>query len=448
VCCLVAVLLVVRLVRRVAGPGPALLGGIVATQFALGGWVNGMEGPVVLLVGAALATALAAADRSPTRYSVVVVGVLSGLLVLARLDFAPVLALLLVALVLRWRSARRVGEWAVGVAVIGVPAALWWLLSWGHVLSTSATVKQQWLQQAYSREFGGRLSWGYADFLAGVTEDYARSLDVWSSLVDRSFVVRHVPRLAGLPRLGGLLLLALAMLGAGVALQHWLRRPRNPRSRWSPEAWAIGVSLTIAATKAALDLVVAPLWAEDWYADPQRLVMGFLVGAGAWMGLRTVARRRCSLAVACAVLLAVLVIPVNMLSWRSAVRSRPTETWQDQLDIAADWILDEGPSGRYGARDAGLIGYRLDEVPVVNLDGLVNDYDFTELTGRDASLRARIAQTRVDYFVGRVDDRMRADLYACGDVIWTSPERVPYADALTPFNRAPVVVADTRGCRS
>ena len=96
-CCLVAVLLFVRLAWSIAGPGPALLGGVAATQFALSRWVDGMEGPVVLLALALLATALAAADASPSRRMVVVAGAASALLVLARLDFAPLLLVLAIA---------------------------------------------------------------------------------------------------------------------------------------------------------------------------------------------------------------------------------------------------------------------------------------------------------------------------------------------------------------
>ena len=56
-----------------------------------------------------------------------------------------------------------------------------------------------------------------------------------------------------------------------------------------------------------------------------------------------------------------------------------TTSWQDQIDLAASWITHHGPRGTYGARDAGLLGYRLEGTrTVINLDGLVNDYAFAE----------------------------------------------------------------------
>ena len=44
-CSFAAVLLVMRVVWRLGGAGPALFGAIVASQFVLRSWVNGMEGP-------------------------------------------------------------------------------------------------------------------------------------------------------------------------------------------------------------------------------------------------------------------------------------------------------------------------------------------------------------------------------------------------------------------
>jgi hypothetical protein len=129
------------------------------------------------------------------------------------------------------------------------------------------------------------------------------------------------------------------------------------------------------------------------------------------------------------------------------VSARHTEYWQDQIDLAAVWVRGSGPDGRYGANDAGLLGYRLDGVvPVVNLDGLVNDYDFAALVGSGAPLRARLRATGVEYFVGRLDDAGLADLTSCGAVLWESPERVPYVDSLSRLTRTPVRIVDVRAC--
>ena len=56
-------------------------------------------------------------------------------------------------------------------------------------------------------------------------------------------------------------------------------------SRLGAEGWAIAVVLAVLGAKAALDLLLAPLWSTAWYAAPERLAAGFLVGTAAWIGV-------------------------------------------------------------------------------------------------------------------------------------------------------------------
>ena len=78
--------------------------------------------------------------------------------------------------------------------------------------------------------------------------------------------------------------------------------------------------------------------------------------------------------------------------------------WSPAVDAASVWIHAHGPPGRYGARDAGVLGYELDGRPrgVVNLDGLVNDYRFVELVKAEATIWRHAARRDVDFFVGRL----------------------------------------------
>jgi hypothetical protein len=122
------------------------------------------------------------------------------------------------------------------------------------------------------------------------------------------------------------------------------------------------------------------------------------------------------------------------------------QEWQRQIDGAADFVLQRGPPGRYGALDAGLLGYRLDGArTVVNLDGLANDYRFAALVTRGAGLRERIAAEHVDVFVGRLP-KHELDALRCGHVLYTSPRAVGFSDETTRYSVARVYVIDARGC--
>lgn len=106
-----------------------------------------------------------------------------------------------------------------------------------------------------------------------------------------------------------------------------------------------------------------------------------------------------------------------------------------------------GPPGLYGARDAGLLGYRLHGEPqVVNLDGLVIDYGFVELVRRDASILERVRTEEVDYLVERLgEDEQRQ--FSCATVLWT-PEPVRSAHPLAGgVDEAPIRFLDGRSCR-
>jgi hypothetical protein len=179
-----------------------------------------------------------------------------------------------------------------------------------------------------------------------------------------------------------------------------------------------------------------------------RLALAFLVGACAWCGVRRLAGRAWPVAAVAVACLVYLAIPVNSATWVDEVHGvHVASAWQDQIDAAADWISVSGPPGRYGARDAGILGFRLDgSRPVVNLDGLVNDYDFAEeLVATQAPLIDRLRATGVQYFVGRIMDDELQSIAACGPVLWTSPD-VVFHSSVGITTSAPVRIVDVRGC--
>ncbi|MEX1007451.1 MAG: hypothetical protein WD271_06360 [Acidimicrobiia bacterium] len=443
-CSLAAVLLVMRVVWRLGGAGPALLGAIIASQLAIRSWVNGMEGPAVLLGVALVLTALVAAAEVPEPRRFMILGLACSVLVLARLDFALVVLVVPFALTWRTRSWRSGGWWTVGAAVIAVPFSTWWLAHWKHLLTVSAVVKNASVAQAIRERFGGRTSVAYVHYLAERAEDYLSSLRLWSS-TDRLTIGS-----SGFTRLLAFGLLALAVLGWFTTALRSSAVTERHRPRFGPCAWGTLVVFAMLALKAIFDLAVAPFWAAGWYSAPQRLAAGFVVGAGAWRGLQWLFRRAAPLAYVALAAIVLTAVPLNATDWNDdAHQRRESTSWLDQIDLASNWIIRHGPEGRYGANDAGLLGHRLDRVhSVVNLDGLVNDYAVADLVIDNVSRRRRISDTRIDYFVGRLTQRQLDEQLACGKTLWASPGKIPYSDLLHAYSVGRLYVLDVRACRS
>jgi hypothetical protein len=280
--------------------------------------------------------------------------------------------------------------------------------------------------------------------LVDVGNGYVRELRVWPN-------TRGVVVSSGVSRLLAFGLIALAALGWVAAALRWSASRKLRKRALGPSGWAVLVVLAMLAVKACVDLVLASPWASAWYSAPQRLAAGFVVGGGAWCGVRWLSARAAPLAYAAVAALVVIAFPLNATDWKDdAHRQRGRDSWIEQIDLAADWTLRHGPEGRYGARDAGLLGHRLDGVRrVVNLDGLANDYDFADLVIDDAPLRRRVSAEGVDYFVGRVTNRERRDDLDCATVLWTSPGRpIGFDDSVEGYTVGRLYVLDVRGCRS
>ena len=285
VCSLAAVLLFVRLVWRSVGAGAALLGGVVATQLGLPQWVNGMEGAVVLLALALVATALAATDRNRSRTGAIVVGCSTALLVLARLDFLPLLLVLGVAAASRWRSAalaRPLASWrrhcrrARGGVVARVVGPL------------AVDQRDREERDALERLHGAVWRPFYLG-LCGLrrrrrTQLHRGSLAVVVPLAPLTCrpLLRRAPS-----RSGALWPRTARTRGAGVRGRRPPVDRRVARRRvgiCSSETWSLAVIAVVVLLKAGLDVVDAPLWAGAWYSAPQRLLAGFAVGISAVVG--------------------------------------------------------------------------------------------------------------------------------------------------------------------
>ncbi len=445
------VVLVARFVRPVVGGGAAALGALLAIHGDVGTWWlrNGMESSLLVFALSLLLVALGRFDRRRDPRSALLVGLACGAVVLARMDFALVVGAVPLVLAVRVRRWWPLVRSAIGAAAVAGPVLAWELLAFGHVLSVSGTVKLAEVRRGAEAEWGGMASPGYLAHAGGAAVDVARSVgrDLGGTVFS-----------PGGGFLGTMAGYAFVIVGAAgcVLLARRRREERAGAARTdAPNRGAdagpgstSGVVFAVATVggmvlaKTVVDVLVMPDWAAMWYSAPLRVAVGMILGIGTWevlVRLATAGGRR-ALAVGLAVVL-LLALPVT--AWgRSATDATQGASWQQTLVQAGDWVRSAGPDGRYGAFDAGVLGYRLDgERTVVNLDGLVNDYDYARFLGQQPSLRARLAHQGIDVLVNRLSAAERAEL-DCARPLWRSPEPAIY-DGVASY----VYVLDVRTCR-
>jgi hypothetical protein len=427
---LIASWLVVRLVARIVGVPLAVIAAtaVLHVNVISGPWLNGMESPVVVLALALLATALLAFVSDPTHLRAALTGLACVGCVLARFDMAAIVWIVPIAMVLRFRSWSTVVWWAVGFVGLALPVGLWWLWLWGpHLLTTSATVKNYWVGDYMTQQYGGRLT-------AAALRAYLDLVRNYASSVVRGFTQTpwSIPRLV-IPAV-------IAIIGAYGA---WVGRRLL---RLSPAAWVLAVVTVLATVKVFLDIFTAPMWALTWYAAPQRFYLPLAIVVLGFVGLRRMAGTKLILGAVMLVPYLLLVVPLGISSDpKSIVKAGD---WQSADNEAADWLLENGPPGQYGAWDAGLLGYRLDgRHTVVNMDGLVNDYDYARVVTNKGSLKDQIRASGVDVMINFIDDETLRSEFACATVLWRTPQTIFPDDPLMPPNEGRVYVLDVTGCR-
>lgn len=416
------------LLARVVGPAAAVFAVVIALHgpATLSFLTNGMETAATVLAAVGVALALARWREAPTARRAAALGLAVGLAVLARIDLGLLLGLAVAVTVLVTnRSLRALAPVALGASVLVVPVAVWWAADVGSPVPVSARIKADQTADEAAQAHGGRLTSGYLGDVLEATDGYGREL---ASGAGATLVADG----SGLRRVANRLLL----LAVPIGLVGWWRTrsdgpgaPAGDHRRAAVLALAV-VGATVVA-KAVIDLVALPDWALDLYAAPQRVLTGLAVGLAAWGWVRWAGHRSETAALATGVGLLLLAAPAGFgAAWSSDDGELAPDSLAANLQLAADWIEQDGPTAVYGAADAGLLGYDLDgTVPVVNLDGLVNDPDHADLVIAGASRAELIQRSGIDAFVGRLDDAARAEL-PCARELWRSPAGIPTPDAL------------------
>lgn len=362
--------------------------------------LSGMENALTaaLVVGSLLLAQRAGAD--PDAGASLRLGLVAGLVPLARVD-----GLILVGMLLLWLGPgllrrRRLGALAALALPALLPFALYLaanLAQYGHPLPVSGAAKAlfnaelmaglggQWSPRgaAYmAQELGIAVTWlvhrawGGPLLLLGAT---AAPLEALS-------------RAAGIAPGYALPLLSTA-LAAGLALarRRHLREPLGRLARWP----ALRLLAGYAALQMVTYLLVFPRYFRGsgtaWYFVPAYLLL-MLVGAAAATALprRTPA----------ALLLGALLGNLSLACLRAA---RPTGAQQAKLAAMAWMRANLPPGAPVGATSAGSLGFLMDR-PVVNLDGLANDWAYLDQLRR-GEVEAYLRRERIEWIAGYVYGR-------------------------------------------
>jgi hypothetical protein len=439
---LAAVILVFRLLRGVVGSLAASAAAVVSVHstLALWSWVNGMESAAVLAALAVLMTALDRFDRRRDLHAAAFAGGASALVVLARVDMATVIWL--VPVWMAWRSRHQRGLMVMaawGVAAAG-PIAAWaaFSLAWvGHVLPVSGSLKLASMS-GRARQYGGWLTMGYAHFVLSFVRHYVASL----------VTTADAYHMVGFP----LTLMALAsvvVLCSRRVLRPGADEPSGAdHDRTARDVLLVG--LVLIAGKAVADLALLPFWAEAWYSAPERIAVGLLIGLGAYRCIALAIRHVRLVGVVLAGLAIAAVLPLDGLrAVHASSEVAYPSYWQDASLEAAAWISAHGPIGVYGSTDAGVLGYYLDPGrPVVNLDGLINDYRYASMLKRGVPPLTRYQAEDVRYLVGRLGTPGTQEVPGCAVQLWRSPQDVVYGGSRDSpkITRVPIRVYDLGSC--
>lgn len=371
---------------RVSLPAAAL-GTLLWAQFAcvhraaLSGLEWGLH--ALLLLGAAALWQRDFGDAPPARARpYVVLGAITALLFLARVDTLPLAGLLALALAARRVPARRLLALLLPLALAVAAWAAFNRATTGRVTPISAAVKAEWSRALLERD-----------------PTFVERGLVAAKLRQLAWPVGRERRAFWLPLAAGTLGVALAFLAPPLraSLVPWLPFVAFAWLQWLALAWRHHDGYGFA----------------PWYFSVQPWLGALLVA-----GLAERFRGRRSLLVTLAAAALLAFIAVEAAAWRARA------TGEDALVTTARAVRAVVPPGdRVGAWNAGHIGL-LSGRPVTNLDGLVNSWDFFERGRRDpcAYLRAEGIAFLADSFPTGGAAAMAPGLGDCGGrlrLVWS-----------------------------
>ena len=230
----------------------------------------------------------------------------------------------------------------------------------GGVTPVSGATKHMWSQRLWEQEGGYGFVQNFRDVLRIPAFDYG-------------------------------LLVALEVC-AYVVLVWWFTRRSKGRTDWLPLAFLVcvlGLAVGHLAKFAQTVLTVHPMWGSDaWHFVPAYLLKTLIIPARCYVAIHFIRRFLDPKLPQAAILLSMSIVVVGVVflltkadftgPFRYVDRESEStrQKWMDTSHMGVqvmDRVLPE--DSVVGSWDAGVIGY-FSRFPVVNLDGLVNSYDY------------------------------------------------------------------------
>jgi hypothetical protein len=354
-------------------------------------------------------------DKITTR-RLILLGFLSGLLMLARTDNTIVVAMVYLHLLFFRKAIRKPGSIAASAAagtLLVAPWLLWNLHTFGTIAQSSGG--------AYSIITRGNLR------ASGVTQlqifltslSNTIKLFVWTIPTD-------VFAWGGLMGIAAGLTVGLTLLDDFRAHKIW----KALRLACVPLAAFVALALAHSLVRGTL---------KSWYFIPAATVASLIIGilCGPY-SFRTLARRGRT-AVAVALLIAVIFGGYLLNGWTGWQKGM--YPWQSEQALAAEWSKEHVAQTQWiGSFNSGIIGY-LSERHVVNLDGLVNNSVIPYL--KERRLWDYICERNISYLIDSDYSIMKdyRDFYGAG---WEPREHLIRVavidDPAVSWAGAPVVV--------
>lgn len=399
-----AAIQITRLVARAEGTVPALVVWILlvgtagVNRFAM----NGMETPLGLFLLASWCIEVTRPTPRSQR-----AGLLAGLTVLARIDMVVPLAIGHVWLLLRDRQKpqRWLGSMAVSAAIL-FPFVLWNVVHTGHMGTISAATKLYATQEHANLSFGGKTSIGFMTYVANdfftnvvtITTTWIRGL----VFVPVGIASGGYPSTIDMRLHIGSIVLGMIVLGAFGFLQA--RRMDIGGSSMGTVVSAKPVLLWVFGGGAVVHMatcsLLIPGHAGAWY-------WGLEIGAVAVVCGAAFARfahfRKPLVAFAIAnVAASVVIVFVTVVSLVRGHFDDRKSFGSGAIAVAEYLDRSVEPGAAIGSRNGGIIGFAAQR-PIVNLDGLVHDWEYLE-TRRRSGMRSWILSHGIRYYGDCVPD--------------------------------------------
>jgi hypothetical protein len=422
-----ASLLVGRITTRAFG---ATAGAIAATiLLASAGTLRfgsmAMEGPLELVL-----LALFLGEQVVGRARPLVAGALAGLTILARLDAAIPIAIAVALPLFRgrsWVDLRRAAMTALGASAFVGPYLAWNLWLTGHLATISGASKAY--AATLSRQ-GGLLT--EVGRVAGEIARISPASVVAGPIGVMGGDYPSMVRVADHPWAIAALTFATAVVAA------WLARPLVLTGDLSGNGYArrgrdlVGVLLASSCVHVALSCVMLTGQSGPWYWGLEAVTEA-VVTAAAYARWRWCRRPVAALAIACVLSTSMILIGLASAEARGDLDDR--RSFGSEMFASAEMLA--GVDVAIGSYNAGTLGY-FHAGPVVNLDGLVNDWSLLAARkGGPAAMRAWIADAGVHWIadcvpVGETDPYARSlgldpagitvvdqrDIPACRAFVW------------------------------